>query len=129
MSQELPYVDFPTAKLLKEKGFDWEVCDYFHYNLEWTLCESSDCEPDNYNTEDWGEKWFSRPTVALAIMWLREVKGLHIFCNIFVGNIHWAYIINDLKVKWCENQLISVSNFETQALAESAALIHALKLI
>lgn len=68
------YVSFETAKLLKEKGFDWECISYY----------VSD-EPDDVKYSFCGETnsiWESRccsaPTLQMAIKWLREVHDLNI---------------------------------------------------
>ncbi len=52
------YVSFETAKLLKEKGFDWN-------------CEAKRFYPESKNG-------VYAPTLQTAIKWLRE-KGFHIF--------------------------------------------------
>lgn len=62
------YVSFETAKLLKEKGFDWECRDY--YNTD-----------GHFYSEDFKSNWnygreaitmFSAPTLQMAMKWLRE---------------------------------------------------------
>ena len=78
------YVSFETAKLLKEKGFDWpchatydtavtggkpkfseyEVLSYFPYGMK--------------NTDDKYSMIISAPTPQMAMKWLRE-KGFHIY--------------------------------------------------
>ncbi|MBO7451675.1 MAG: hypothetical protein J6U54_15035 [Clostridiales bacterium] len=71
------YVSFETAKLLKEKGFDEE-------------CNSAYCfvhrSPDDkgewdiyYNPMLFSETSIMRPTLQMAMKWLREEKGFHIF--------------------------------------------------
>ncbi len=68
------YVSFEVAKLLKEKGFDWECIGYY-----------VDDEPDDVKYSFCGETnstWESRccsaPTLQTAMKWLREVHKLHI---------------------------------------------------
>ena len=62
------YVSFETAKLLKEKGFDWECIGYY-----------VDDEPNDVKYSFLGETnstWESRccsaPTLQMAMKWLRE---------------------------------------------------------
>jgi len=81
MSKE-EYVKFDTAKLLKEKGFDWFTYAYYtkddvdeepYFGME-NLC------PDNWNgTEDEvNDLWFSAPTQQMACHWLYKEKGFYI---------------------------------------------------
>jgi hypothetical protein len=76
--KQLQLVTYEQAKALKEAGFDWKCMGYFHYNIENTLCESFDPDNENYNdVNEWGN-WISRPTIAHAFMWLREVHRLYV---------------------------------------------------
>lgn len=69
------YCSFEVSKLLKEKGFavyctslyteDGKQNDVGNYN---------GVDDDNYIS-------FSRPTHALAIEWIRENFGIHIYCH------------------------------------------------
>lgn len=61
------YVSFETAKLLKEKGFDestlwFYVGDGTKYLAHKTL----------------NGDWYRRPTLQMAVKWLREVHKIHI---------------------------------------------------
>ncbi len=65
------YCSFETAKLLKEKGFH-EVCKCQygrHGDISWTSCNNG-----NVTT-------FARPTLQMAMKWLREVYNIHITIN------------------------------------------------
>ena len=58
------YVSVKTAKLLREKGFDWE-------------CESKRFYPEpDYDQES--PDGVYAPTIQMAVKWLRK-KGFHIF--------------------------------------------------
>lgn len=76
------YVSFETAKLLKEKGFD--ECTLLSYDK-------------NGNNKDAlrpfleSEGDVRRPTLQMAIKWLRKVHKLHINLD-----IHWLYFANAL---------------------------------
>lgn len=76
-------ISFETAKLAKEKGFDWIVSDAYHKNTgelvftDWENVESNDdiLIPDDFNTDD--ESWLiSAPTQSLLQKWLREVHNI-----------------------------------------------------
>jgi len=61
------YVSFETAKLLKEKGFDeptlwFYVGDGTKYLAHKTL----------------NGDWYRRPTIQMAMKWLREIYKIHI---------------------------------------------------
>ena len=85
------YCNFDTAKLLKENGFD-EPTERF-YNEDGITC----CGTSSYNwNEDEGD--YSRPTLWLAMKWLREVHHcvicitpLTFYCGEIVSK--WGYCI------------------------------------
>ena len=58
------YVSFETAKLLKEKGFNDFTCHSFYY-------KNGDIEEEMRYEGDFG-----RPTIQMAMKWLREVHNL-----------------------------------------------------
>ena len=58
------YVSFETAKLLKEKGFDDFTCHSYYY-------KNGDIEEETRYEGDFG-----RPTLQMAMKWLREEKGI-----------------------------------------------------
>jgi len=68
------YVNFETAKLLKEKGFDVSVSSYY----------DADDMPPQHNEALWNwnlnkENYrFSAPTLQMAMKWLREVHNYDI---------------------------------------------------
>ena len=67
------YISFETAKLLKEKGFDWNTDKQFN----------SDKIVGDYNITDrsrYPERYLDAPTLQMAMKWLREVH--HIFIDI-----------------------------------------------
>lgn len=66
------YVSFETAKLLKEKGFDWECIGYY-----------VDYEPNDVKysflgetNSTWESRCYSAPTLQMAMKWLRKVHNL-----------------------------------------------------
>ena len=75
MTEELVTLD--TAKLLKEKGFDWKCEHLIGRNkviTKYNLPQSMSCctEIDGESVE------FLCPTLYIAQKWLRETKNLHI---------------------------------------------------
>lgn len=69
------YCSFEVSKLLKEKGFDIP-CENFYCKSEKVSLECYD--PFPYNSE-LSEGCCSIPTHALAIKWIRENFGIHIW--------------------------------------------------
>jgi hypothetical protein len=76
------YVSFEVAKLLKEKGFNWDCITYY-----------VDSEPDDVkysmlfeNNTTWEERCCSAPTHQMAMKWLREVH--HYYIQIMLDS--WA---------------------------------------
>ena len=87
------YVSFETAKLLKEKGFDWECISYY----------VSD-EPDDVKYSFCGETnsiWESRccsaPTLQMAMKWLREVYNI-VICT------HAYYPVDPYELSYRKNK-------------------------
>ena len=92
-------VGFPTAKLLKEKGFDRVTTSAYHKNsgelifTDWDNVESNDdiLIPKSFNTDK--ESWLiSAPTIADVVMWLYEKHGIWIysFRHDFDKEFYWS---------------------------------------
>ena len=75
-------VSFELAKMLKEVGFDFPVCNVF----ETSMLHGRECyffekeyelDIDNHNKKD-GENtnYYSRPTIADVVMWLYKKHGI-----------------------------------------------------
>ena len=100
---EESYVSLESARLLKEAGFDVE-CDWFYINdgsVDTGIVVRS-TSPRDHNM---GIGFLSRPTLALAARWLREVHGIHVSSNIFMDSANdsdgntvdeWTYWTFDL---------------------------------
>lgn len=67
------YVKFETAKRLKEKGFGWYTHHYYDEKGR-TWFEDSLCDWNHRTTPE-----ASCPTQQMAMRWLREEKGIHIY--------------------------------------------------
>jgi hypothetical protein len=108
---ELQFVTFEQAKRLKAAGFDWKG-EYCYYTDEQVHRGSV----RNHNREN--DEW-SAPTVALALKWMRDVKGFQ--CAV----INWAdcYGIMTVDNRFC------LRYYPTYEAAESALLDELLNLI
>ena len=69
------YVGFETAKLLKEKGFDWDCKQVYDLVRPQSCADGKmyDNFPDE-NPNAYGEL-VSAPTLQMAMKWLREVHN------------------------------------------------------
>ena len=93
------YVTFETAKLLKEKGFDWDCDHYYKPNGEIVRTFHPDGSR-HINSSVLYENQCLAPTQAMAMRWLREENGIHISADIYKdssndadGNVvdEWTY--------------------------------------
>ena len=79
------YVSFETAKLLKEKGFKTPV--ETGYYGDGRICHNLALDFMDYNHED---GYYSRPTIQMAMKWLREVHDIFIKLEFDVDeDIQW----------------------------------------
>lgn len=88
-NKQLQLVTYEQAKKLKAAGFDWP-CEYA-YHEDGGFCAVGKCDAWNhYGRENSSlPNGYSAPTVALALKWLRDVKGLHgAIARNFNGNWH-----------------------------------------
>lgn len=80
MSKE-QYVSYDVAKLLKEKGFDWECRAYWHEDDRELIESQSPCHLRNITNPCWFGN--TAPTQQMACRWLREEHKM--FISIGVG--------------------------------------------
>ena len=90
------YVSFETAKLLKEKGFDSEgVSEVGGYYIDY----NRDSHQIGLATEslmlnkDLEENEYLRPTLQMAMKWLREGYNMHIEVRYFPMPDIYRYVI------------------------------------
>jgi hypothetical protein len=70
------YVNFETAKLLKEKGFN-EYCGFWYEGSK--LIQTNDDYGLQSNTDHISPEFdFSTPTLQMAMKWLRKVHNIYI---------------------------------------------------
>ena len=63
------YVSFETSKLLKEKGFDEKCRTLYTVWFDEEVEGPKEDEAENWNIEP---RYFSAPTLQMAMKWLRE---------------------------------------------------------
>jgi hypothetical protein len=94
------YVSFEIAKLLKEKGFDCLCHSYFRKD-----------NPNNLVKETCGANWndtpffTSRPTLQMAMKWLRIEHNIHIEPHIVRTKYSYGYMPNYIDLKELKQHL------------------------
>ena len=113
------YVSFEISKLLKEKGFDCLCHSYFRKD-----------NPNNLVKETCGANWnntpffTSRPTLQMAMKWLREVHKIGIFPSTYSFTIGYdteeyhpygTAIINLVTYELITNDIMPRNSYEQAA--------------
>jgi hypothetical protein len=96
-TKQLRLVTYDQAKRLKALGFDWMVG--YHYNISQQKAFKVSPE-DNYNDS---QAFYSAPTVALALKWFRDEKGLFgcaqfAIVNFRKGHYYKYFSFSDKKI-------------------------------
>lgn len=109
-------VSYELAKLLKEKGFNLKVVNFYNYG-KLSLISDKDRQIGrfvNYNPINWNhasEHYTSAPSIAEILMWLHEKHGIWIsvLYQRHSENKHWKYNIRQLNgietVLWEHNTI------------------------
>ena len=78
------YVSFEVAKLLKEKGFNYTVHQYYKENGE--VCNNPK------SVASWRVKiWCPCATLQMAMKWLREMQGINIYARAVWKDVEVQY--------------------------------------
>lgn len=100
------YVSFETAKLLKEKGFDWECFQYWH-EIDNELVHSQSMHP----VQNISNPCFfgpAAPTLQTATKWIQETHNIIIIPN-------YEYECDDTP--WCYKIFMLEENGKPQRVA------------
>ena len=113
-------VDFTTAKLLKEKGFDGKSNGNFNLigvytSAKYNLPNLSD-KQDVYILTDWNNftdmagnsEYYTAPTIAEVVMWFKDVKKIQLFLDFnyydgFHYGIKWVISNGKFGEIWRDN--------------------------
>lgn len=102
------YVSFETAKLLKEKGFDWK-CSAWYAKYDTGVELHTDIERRDYNSDTVSlyDGLISAPTLQMACRWLREEHKIHISiipCEVGAGVMDYTSCLYKIKDEnWFES--------------------------
>jgi len=128
-------IEFETAKLAKEKGFDWEVLNHYNnelfYNDEFVNNKGYLFEDDVKNSELEPFE-YSAPTQSLLQKWLRDEHDCLVEITTAGKDEHYVKVLlPDIMSPYFEPEQESIGDvdFETYEQALEAGLIEALKLI
>jgi hypothetical protein len=92
---ERQYVDFPVAKLLKEKGFDIECFSY--YRKEGSLFNSYpnyEQDPGNWNGNSFPDDVVSAPEIWQVVEWFKTIHGIWIHVECEPSGLVWFPKVN-----------------------------------
>jgi hypothetical protein len=116
-----PIVNFETAKLLKEKGFD--KIGKFYYPDDGSLLNK------NKNSNRHSAYRMQAPTIAEAVMWLYEEHGIWVVVN--VGKPHLSkscmFFANVIKFGLHHKNKFRTEFYNTPTEAYEFAIIYTLK--
>ena len=98
------YVSYNIAKLLKEKGFDWECNTYWGKAMNGSIVIGFEEHPVNFNKTRFSTVTdISAPTQQMAIDWLEEwgiiveIGGYSVDTN---GNPHYGWCVLNKKAQY-----------------------------
>lgn len=119
-------VRYKTAKLAKEKGFNWKAFSYYKSEMSlFNIFPDYEQDIDNWNDITSYINCYSAPTQSLLQRWLREVHNIHITVT-SISQESWQYHIQKPKDKLGDNYNEDYENYE-ESLEDG--LSEALKLI
>ncbi len=134
MNEEL--INFNTAKLAKEKGFN-EPCMYGYFDLEEGHMLNGHLEdftdaytaglPKQTNKES--DVKITAPTQSLLQKWLREIHKIDIEIEVFSDEVYKddSYYDYMLISNLYKEEILNPQRFDTYELALEAALLEVLK--
>lgn len=120
------YVSFETAKLLKEKGFDWDCFQYWHEEDNKLIHSQSIHSIQNISNPCFFGP--AAPTLQMAMKWLREVHNLHIDAPITYQYFPKKYEAHIMHTEKYEDIVVNPgTNFNTYEDACEAAIKYCLE--
>ena len=128
-------ISFETAKLAKEKGFDWKCLHFYCIN---STCNHIDTPYEysfrvnaNFNSEDnfgYGKTW-SAPTLAFLQQWLREKHKIDVLPTMSRNSRTYGYRIFCIEDGKTIEYVHIYEKHETYEQALEQGLIEGLNLI
>lgn len=125
-------VSFETAKLAKEKGFNWQTIMIWMFGCPPWKDDDYWCPEKNewyHRTRDYlcdipyHEPWYYSPTQGHLGAWIREVHQIHV--EIYSNASGWGWILTKINGTTIEEIMDDIF-FETYEKAYEAGLLRAL---
>lgn len=117
------YVSFESAKLLKEKGFDEKCRALYTVWFDEEVEGPTEDRAENWNIEP---RYFSAPTLQMAMKWLREKYSLEIY-PYHNFNSKWWYEIIKCPNSVAEHECGKDEELDTYEQACKAAIKYCLE--
>lgn len=109
-------ISFKTAKLAKEKGFDWECRYLYKSEIGWEEGQGVDYNWNSFNS-------YSAPTQSSLQKWLREEHNILVYVDPRSHHIFQYHIITE------DDEIIGSDRLNNWELILEKGLQDALKLI
>ena len=124
------YVSIEVAKLLKEKGFKgYSIITIYDEDAAHAYIKELQEKHLPYSSDDPKLKEFryTRPTLQMAMKWLREVHNIHIdICSIW-DKIHWLYQVFVITPRTARNSYVDKTLYVSYEEACEAAIKYCLE--
>ena len=120
-------ISFKTAKLAKEKGFDYCVNNYYWIDENSLDCGDGDCEFACLNHNKYDDL-YSAPNQTELQKWLRENHNINVYCRICdrQWNIYYEDVPSGIDLT---PPYVIIKDFVNYEEALETGLYEALKLI
>jgi len=122
-TQQLQICSFEQAKKLKELGFGWWLNSCYYYNPKTEEIVFYKNNTTMFFCPKSSKRTFPAPTIALALKWFRDVKGIMCAVDLY-GSSHYHHVFYN---KNTQVQIATI--YKTHEAAESALLDELLTLI
>lgn len=119
------YCSFEVAKLLKEKGFDWD-CETSYY-ISNEGCESAVSVGDFTKVRPWREALIAAPTHQMAMSWFRKKHNIHIDIVSIWNQNRWEYQVFIITPTTSESPYVDNTLYMGYEEAVEAALKYVLE--
>jgi len=127
---QLPLTTLDQSKALRDCGFDWPCHQYFVWYHSKPEVKEDEGSLENHNRWD---NLISRPTIALALQWMRQTHGIHGWVQPEEGHNDESDLKKLTTIFFAYggpvNNLDFIGDYEKWEEAEAALLTELLKII
>lgn len=90
-------INFETAKLAKEKGFDWKCNHYYETSGQLICFGGSEHSYTSIDKTLWPNTYLLTSTQSLLQKWLREEHNIEVFVHLRTYHVGWVVKVRDMK--------------------------------